>query len=368
MKSHNPVILIAIAIFGTMLLGCGGESKTQQQPVSQRDFNTAAGNEGQSAPVVCVKTVAIRKGTITEHIVVYGSVIPAPGALRTVSVPYGCQILAIKVNDGQKVAEGESLLRVQPSPDTLLQLDQARNAYKLQQESFRQMKRRYELKLATNEQLLQARQSLEQAKLSLESLTNRGVDGETDIKANVSGLVKKVYVQEGSIVAAGNPLIEIVAQNRVEVLLGVEPEDIGRVQQGQTVSLKRVNAPASPEGSGKIRKLSYAVNPSTRLVDVFVTLSSAAGFLLGESIAGKIPITSSEGLIVPRSAVLPEDSRHLVFSVKNGKAVEHSVAIGVETAKEYQIVGKDLHAGELVIVEGNYELADGMQVNPGNCQ
>ncbi len=96
-----------------------------------------------------------------------------------------------------------------------------------------------------------------------------------------------------------------------------------------------------------MRKISYAVNPTTRLVDVFVTLTSPAGFLLGESIEGKITITAAEGLIAPRSAVLPEGDGHVLFTVKEGRAVKHNVIIGIANAREYQVMGEDLKPGKI---------------------
>jgi membrane fusion protein (multidrug efflux system) len=230
------------------------------------------------------------------------------------------------------------------------------------------VEREHKQKLATNQQLLQARQALDQAKLRLESMKNRGIDGEGKIASSVSGLVKKVYVQEGSIVPAGNPIMDIVAQNRVEVLLGIEPEDIKKVHMDQAVSLTRLNAPTSSEAQGKVRRISYAVNATTRLVDVFVTLTSPSVFLLGESIEGKIVITSAEGLIVPRSAVLPEGDRQILFTVKDGRAVRHTIEIGIENAGEYQVIGKELQAGDDVVVLGNYELTDGMAVKMEGCR
>ena len=365
MKTREGCRLFVLLLFAAWVVACGG--RNEQPPVEQEGKGSESRIGGQSNVVACVKTVPLRQGAVNEQLVVYGEVIPAPGALRTVSVPYESQILAIEVNDGQKVSKGEPLLRIQPSPDTRLQLEQARNTFELQEQSYQEVHRRYDLKLATNEQLLQARQTMEQAKLRLESLTRRGIGGKSQIPAAVSGLVKKVYVQEGAIVPAGNPLIDIVAQNRMEVLLGVEPEDIARVRAGQETSLTRVNVPASPVTLGTVRKVSYAVNPDTRLVDVFVALPSAAGFLLGESITGSIPITSTEGWIVPRSAVLPQGDRNVLYTIRDGRAVERDVGIGQETAQEYQITGKDLKAGEPVVVEGNYELVNGMQVQTGDC-
>jgi membrane fusion protein (multidrug efflux system) len=321
-----------------------------------------------SGPVACVQTVPLKKGTITEHIVVYGSVIAAPGALQTVSIPFESRVASIMVNEGQKVSKGDILVEIQPSPDTLLQLNQAKNAYELAKQRYQQMKGERNLKLATNEQLLQTKQTLDQAKLRLESMKNRGIDGDRRIASSVAGLVKKIHVQEGSIVAAGNPIMDIVAQNRVEVLLGVEPENIERVHTGQAVSLTRVNAPTSPEASGTVRRISYAVNPATRLVNVFVTLTSPAGFLLGEYTEGRIVMTAAEGLVVPRSAVLPEGDHHVLFTVKDGRAVKHIVEIGIENPREYQVIGNGLQAGAKVVVLGNYQLTNGMAVAAGDCR
>jgi membrane fusion protein (multidrug efflux system) len=321
-----------------------------------------------SGPVACVQTVPLKKGTIMERIVVYGSVIAAPGALQTVSIPFESQVLTVMVNEGQKVSKGDILLKIRPSPDTMLQLNQAKNAYELAQQSYQQMERRRDLKLTTNEQLLQTKQALDQAKLRLESMKDRGIDGEKEIASSIGGLVKKIYVEEGSIVPAGNPNIDIVAQNRLEVLLGVEPEDIERIHLGQAVSLTRVNALASPEVTGKVRRISYAVNPTTRLVDVFVTLMSPSGFLLGESIEGRIVIAAAQGLIVPRSAVLPEGDHHVLFTVKDNHAVKHTVDIGIENAREYQVMGKDLQTGDDVVVLGNYELTNGIAVRTEDCR
>jgi membrane fusion protein, multidrug efflux system len=367
MKQWISIIVLTVVLVG--FADSQGEFFAAEEQATREDASKPAMQKTlASEPIACVKTILLSKGTIMQEIVVYGSTIAAPGALQTVSMPFESRILGVMVNDGQKVAKGDILLKIQPSPDTMLQLDQVKNAYNIERQSFQQMERRYNLKLATNEQLLQARQALEQAKLRLESLTRRGVDGDRKIPSSVFGLVKKVYVQEGSIVPAGSAMVDIVAQNQLEILVGVEPEDIARVHPSQAVSLKRVNAPASSGVTGQVRKISYAVNPSTRLVDVFLSLMSPAGFLLGESIIGKIVTSAEEGIIVPRSAVLPEGDHHVLFSVKDGRAVKHMVEISSENNKQYQIVGKKIQEGQDVVVLGNYELTDGMKVTTETCR
>jgi len=321
---------------------------------------TAGGAE--QGPVATVTTAPIRAGALTENTTAYGAVIPAPGALQTVSVPFESQIVQIMVSNGQKVARGNDLCEIKPSPDTYLQLEQARQAYSLSRQSFQSMQRRFELRLATNDQLLRAKQTMEQAQLRLESMTKRGIGSPRIIPADVGGLIKQVFVQEGAIVPAGNPLMEIVAQNRLEVRLGVEPDNINRVKDNQPVRISRVNVPAAAAVTGHIRKISYGVNPNTRLVDVFVSLPAKADFLLDEPVSGKIALAVSRGLIVPRSAVLPTGHGDSLFTVKDGRAVRHLVQVGLENAREVEIKSPDLRAGEPVVVLGNYELKNGMAV------
>lgn len=311
-------------------------------------------------PVALVKTVPLRRGILYESLALYGITVPAPGALQSVTVPFESLVRRVWVSDGQRISEGSVLVEIEPSPDVELQLEQARTAYQLAKQSFDHVQERYSLKLATNDQLLQARQVLEEARLRLRNIENRGVDGVRQIRAQVGGLISGVPAQEGAIVSAGSPLVGIVAQNRLEVRLGVEPEDIRRVQVGALVTLSRVNVPEDPGAVGWVRQVARAVNPSTRLIDVFVSLRPASHFVLNEYVSGKIRVSSVQGLIVPRSAVLPEADRYTLFTVKNGHAVGHTVKIGLEGRDELQIYGEGLEPGDPVVILGNYELKDGM--------
>jgi membrane fusion protein, multidrug efflux system len=315
-----------------------------------------------SGPVAQVQTAPIREGVMNENIAAYGSVIPAAGAVQSVSVPFESQVVQIMVNQGQKVSKGNDLLEIKPSPDTALQLEQAGQAYDLARQSLSYMERKFELKLATNDQVLQVKQALQQAQSRLESLKKRGVGAPRIIHADVGGLIKKVFAQEGAIVPAGNPLLEIVAQNRLEVRLGVEPDDINRVAPNQPVSLTRVNVPKAPAVTGHIRKISYGLDPATRLVDVFVTIPASAEFLLGESTSGAITVATAQGLIVPHAAVLPEGQGYSLFTIKDNRAVKHQVQVGLRNDQEVEVKGAGLQAGESVVVLGNYELKNGMAV------
>jgi len=70
----------------------------------------------------------------------------------------------------------------------------------------------------------------------------------------------------------------------------------------------------------------------------------------------------ADGFIVPRSAILPEEDHYVLFTVKDGRAREHTVRVDLENEKEVTVIANDLHTGEPVVTLGNYELKDGMAV------
>ena len=78
---------------------------------------------------------------------------------------------------------------------------------------------------------------------------------------------------------------------------------------------------------------------------------------------GEIQRTEKNALAVPRSAVLPNESREFeIFTVANNHAIRHTVKIGAENPNEIQVIANDLHEGDPVVILGNHELEDGMAV------
>jgi RND family efflux transporter MFP subunit len=353
------ILLLAIIAGGYWWFSHGGQAEERA---------AGAKEEAAQGPVAPVKVASIKKGSVADDIIVYGTIVPAAGATRTVSVPFESRVRHILVTEGQRVSERDPLLEIEPSADTSLQIQQARNDYESAKKAAEYMRQRFELKLATNDQLLQARQALEQTQAKLESMRRRGSEAPQTIYADGASLISKVAVQEGAIIPAGNSLVELVARNRLGARLGVEPEVVQRVKQGQEVAVMQVNRSGSEKIIGRVRRISRAADPTTRLVQIFVDVPASANFLLGEYVAGKIVVASAEGLVVPRSAVLPEEDHYVLFTVDSNRAKEHHVQVALQNDREIEVIAPDLHAGDLAVILGNYELKDGMAVSVEKSQ
>jgi membrane fusion protein (multidrug efflux system) len=338
------VLILAGAVWMQQRFGIGKEEK-------------AAG------PIAHVQVAKLERKTITEKVIVYGSVVAQPGRTHSVSIAFETRVRHILVAPGQFVQENDPLIEVELSPGAQVQFQQARNAAEAARKEFKQTQERFNLKLATNQDLSAAEKTARDAEAQLGALQRAGAGGDNRIHSEISGVIAKVDAQDGQIVPPGGPLVEIVAEDEIEVKLGVEPEDLSAAREGAPITIFPVNDPTAAQVEGSIRLVTRRIDPTTRLVDVYVALPEGTKLLLDQYVRGEIQRTEKDALVVPRSAVLPNESREFkVFTVANNKAVTHTVKIGAENPKEMQVIADDLHPGDLVVTIGNYELEEGTVV------
>ncbi len=312
--------------------------------------------------IAFVKTVPIRRQSISESVVSYGTVVARASSIRNVAVPFKSQVLRILVAGGQHVEAKEPLLQLESTNSELLLLAQAQNAALTAREQLSEEKQKFALHLATRQSLLAAQQALQLTQLNLSNLKALGIGGPRLIKAPASGVVAKILSGPGQIILPGGPLLQLVSSRNIEVQLGLEPEDSIKVRRGQTVALVPVGEQKTRAIVGHISLITQRVNPRTRLVDVFVTPEAHSGLLLGQYVEGKLIIAHATGLVVPRAAVLPVGTNEELFTVQHGRAVVHYVHIGLSNAQYLQLLNSTLTQGEQAVIVGNAELTDGMAV------
>ena len=144
--------LLAVLLAGALLCPVRAEEES------------AAGKSG-SETVAKVKVVAIVREAMAKTVSAYGTVVASPDGLQTIVAPFECRVRRVEAATGQQVAAGETLVEVDPSPESQLLIDTARSALKSAQENLTNVQARFDLKLVTVQDLSQARQAAEQAQL-----------------------------------------------------------------------------------------------------------------------------------------------------------------------------------------------------------
>jgi multidrug efflux pump subunit AcrA (membrane-fusion protein) len=134
------------------------------------------------------------------------------------------------------------------------------------------------------------------------------------------------------------------------------------VHAGQAVTLVSANRPDVPPVASTVRASGGTIDATMGTAEVRVGLPAGAPLYFGEHVEAAIVIEQAEGLVAPRSAVLPDEGKQVLFTVKDGKAVRHEVKLGIIAGDLVQVVSDNLRAGDSVVTLGNYELTDGMAI------
>jgi membrane fusion protein (multidrug efflux system) len=312
--------------------------------------------------VATVKTVPLAVRVVRQNLQTYGTVVARTSSLRNVAVPFESQCLRVLVSSGQRVKSGQRLLRVQASPSSMLALAEARNRAASAEAQYQQTLASLQLHLVTRSQLLAAVQARQLANLQLRNLVAEGVGGPRYLTASHAGVINFIYARPGEIIPPGSPLLQVVSSDAIEIRMGVESADISLLHRGMPVNIFPIGDKHPESIAGNISLTTLRVNPATRLVDVFITPQNSSGLLLGEYVRVSITVARRRGLVVPRAAVLPDGPFENLYTVVHGVAHLHHVRILLKKSHEYLIAAPHLAAGDEVVIQGNPQLKNLMDV------
>ena len=328
---------------------------------------SSGGNAGSAASgVTAVQTTPIRLEKIAQSITVYGAVAANPALEKSLSVAFESRVVKVFVVKGQKVRPNQPLLQIQASPAERLKLAEAKNHLKIATMQLRLAKAELNLQLATQADLIAARDTQITASLRLASLQRLGIGKLVTLRAPGEAVVVNTPAVPGKLEPLGTVLIDLLPLNKMRVQLRVPPTNLAQLRLGQIV---KITVSAQGHGlheSGKISLITGRINPVSGLASVYVTPSKPGGLVIGQYASGKLHIASSTGLIVPHAAVLPIGGQEDMYTVKDSRAVLHHVKIGLSNHREVEVSAPGLHVGEPVVIVGNAELTEGMAVKQRN--
>ena len=328
---------------------------------------SSGGNAGSSASgVTSVQTTPVRMGKIAQSITVYGAVTANPALEKSISVAFESRVVKVFVVNGQRVLPNQPLLQIQASPAERLKLAEAKNHLKIATMQLRLAKAELSLQLATQADLIAARDARITASLLLASLQRLGIGKRVTLRAPGEAVVVNMPAVPGKLEPPGTVLINLLPLNKMRVALRVPPTNLTQLRLGQIVKLTVSARGHELHEPGKISLITGRIDPLSGLVNVYVTPSKPGGLVIGQYASGKLHIASSTGLIVPHAAVLPVGGQEDMYTVKGSRAVLHHVKIGLSNHREVEVSAPGLHVGEPVVIVGNAELTEGMAVKQRN--
>ena len=316
-------------------------------------------------PSVLIETAAPREQLLKFTVQGYGTVATSEDAVIGVSFLHPGQISRLRVRAGEVVKAGEVLLELSTDPSATLGYQTAVAALDFAKRDLARTKTLLAQHLATNAQLAAAQKAVEDAIAAVEVQRKLGNDRNTEvITAPFNGYVTALTVALGDRVQPNTTVLKLAPTDRVQVTVGLQPEDAARVRAGMAAEVVPVFTPDS-RLSGVVRGATGTINPATKRVDVWVELVAAEQELVpGTAVSVAIVLEQHTGWVVPRDAVLRDGKGDYIFQVTGSKAERVPVKTGIETDKYTEIIGR-IDTRRPIVTVGNYELQDGMAVREG---
>ena len=158
---------------------------------------------------------------------------------------------------------------------------------------------------------------------------------DTTIRAPLSGVVSKRFVQAGEKLSPDSPVMAIVDLEHLTLDAQVPASDIPRVQVGQDVRF-RVDGFDAREFTGKVARINPAAETGSRAMLVYISVANTDGALRAGMFAkGQITTDKSSARpIVPLAALRKDGQRDVVYRVDGGKVVAQPVELGMRNEDE----------------------------------
>jgi len=314
-----------------------------------------------------------------------------PAATRPISVPVmgdgsvaawqelvlgaeigGLRVQEMRVEEGDRVAAGDLLVRLEDgvlaaqAAQAEASIAEARAALALARSEVARAQTLASNNVGSRQVLEQREANAAQAEARLAAAVARRDEAaarlaQTRIAAPDDGFVSRVAVRIGAVTGAGQELLRLVRDGRLELNARVPELDLAGVAPGQPALVRH----GGQEIQGEVRAIAPVVTPESRLGLVHIALPEGAGLRPGMFARAEILGPARPAVVVPAAAVVFRDGAPAVFTVPEDAApgaevrvAQRRLALGQRLDGQVEVL-EGLTAGERVVLSGAGFLSDG---------
>ncbi len=304
---------------------------------------------------VAVATAPVEKQTFSSDFVVNGTFRPSK-ELTVVSDVNG-RITSLKIDEGSYVKQGQLLLTV----DNQLLQNQLKSLRLNLDKSKKDMARMQNLLKdggVTETQYEEAKLGVEGLDIQIASLQKQIND--TYVKSPMTGMVNKTMVENGSYIAPGSPVANVVSVNPIELEVYLTENQVVTVKTGQKVNLT-ADVFGNKKLTGSVSFIDVKADDAKRF-PVKLSLPNPGNIKAGMN--GKATFSAGKPvavIAVPRQAFIGSVQEGKIFVLEGDKATLRTVTPGTIYGSKVEIL-HGLSEGETVIIAGQINLQDGTEV------
>lgn len=357
------VLLGALAAAAALVFHRGPRDATREPAAGVR-------NDVSREAALTVTVVDLAPVELTRTLTVNGSIHAWQEVIIAPEVG-GYRVAEVNVDVGDEVAQGQELVRLS---STLLTAEVETKQATLKQRQAELINAEAALKRAEalssmdvfseadldqlSSEALAAQARLESARADLE--TSRLRLKFTSVTAPDDGVITARSVTVGQVAQAGNEMLRLMREGRIEWRGEVPEARLAELAPGQTVYVTTAD---DSEYTGRIRIVAPTVANANRTGLVYVDLPADSRLRPGMFARGEIEVGRRMGYTVPLQSVVNADGYSYVFVLQPDFTVERRrVETGGVKDTDIEILA-GVESGESVVGEGAGFLKDGDLVN-----
>ena len=188
-------------------------------------------------------------------------------------------------------------------------------------------------------------------------------DGET-VQADMAGEVTGLYIEEGSVVSAGETTAQIIDMSSLEVELKVDEYDVAAVTPGVPVQISVLATGGQFTGSVTALDKNGTASGDLSYYTAAVALESGEGVYPGMQINAKILREKAENAVLLRQDAIQFDEYNKPYVYMRGADGKEVVQVGVSVGASdgiYCEITDGLKAGDTVLKPSGMSMAELMQ-------
>jgi membrane fusion protein, multidrug efflux system len=347
---HTLLTLGVIAAVAAGVIAIALAARQEEQPAEK-------GHKGEET-VPQVRVAAARTDTVRSVRVLPATV--EPTRVARLASPAEGPVSRLLVRESDTVQSGRLLVVIGRDRTTRAELLSDREELRRFQDEYDRVERLVATGAIAGELLDKAKVDLERAKAKVEA--GEELNSDFKVRAPWSGVVSKVFVQDGNYVAPRSVLLKVFDPASLVVRLAL-PEAIAlKVRPGAEARV-RFDALPDREIVGEVTRIYPEFDRKLRMRIAEVSVDDQEALAPGMFARVRLTVeTVTEAVVVPDAAVVTKPSQEqAVFVVDEDLAHLRTIKPGIEEGSLVQVVS-GVSEGDVVVVSGHHKLKDGSSV------
>jgi len=304
-----------------------------------------------------------------NEIRLFGKISAENNNMAQVFPAVGGSVISIKAELGDYVQQGQLLASIRSSEVAgyQSQTSDADADVSIAERNLQSVKDMFEGKLASEKELVMAQKELDKARAEKSRMSEVNTiyklkSGSVyNMYAPISGYIvyKDISPNEMLSGSRDEAVFTVAKLDNVWVLANVNESDLGRIKEGQEVSVRTIAYP-DKKITGKIDKIFNVIDPDTRAAKALIKVPNTDVALKPEMNATVTVhyADDQQYVSVPSEAVVFDKSRHYVMVYKGKDNIETREVEVYRALEDTTYLKSGLKQGEKVIVKGNLLIYD----------